>query len=238
MSEKKSASVRQSNQNARALPNPITFLFRVIIGVGILGALILFTRPEFSEMLSSSSSDAGYETHGGITRGDAELATLFTNEVLFWQDDILRWGQERNLNPNIIAIIMQIESCGHPFISSSAGAQGLMQVMPFHFDDGENQLDPETNAYRGLNHLGDCLGWTDYDLGVSFACYNGGPSVIGRSPDQWFAESRYYFEWGTRLWADASVGASSSDGLRDWLAAGGSNLCQQAANAQDLLTSE
>ena len=39
------------------------------------------------------------------------------------------------LDPDIIATIIQIESCGNPAARSTAGAQGLFQVMPFHFEE-------------------------------------------------------------------------------------------------------
>jgi hypothetical protein len=127
---------------------------------------------------------------------------------------------------------MQIESCGHPYVTSNAGAQGLFQVMPFHFEDGQNQLDPETNAHAGIDHLVDCLQWTNYDVGVSFACYNGGPSVIGKPQSQWYEESRYYYRWGTGIYGEVSQGDTESATLQQWLEAGGRFLCQDANIAQ------
>ncbi|HEX2908656.1 MAG TPA: transglycosylase SLT domain-containing protein, partial [Phototrophicaceae bacterium] len=99
---------------------------------------------------------------GSLFAGPNNLAPLFTNEIDHWAGDIERWANENQVDPNLLATVMQIESCGHPTISSSAGAQGLFQVMPFHFTAGENQLDPNTNAKRGAAFLKYC---TDYANG-------------------------------------------------------------------------
>ena len=102
--------------------------------------------------------------------GTIPIAPLFTPEVKFWASDISRWAHEDDLDPNLLATVMQIESCGHPTISSYAGAQGLFQVMPFHFDANENQLDPDTNAKRGADYLNICTGMANGDPGLSLAC--------------------------------------------------------------------
>ncbi|MBI5959948.1 MAG: transglycosylase SLT domain-containing protein, partial [Chloroflexi bacterium] len=53
--------------------------------------------------------------------------------VRHWKTQIHEWAAEYELNPNVVAIVIQIESCGDPSVISWAGATGLMQVMPFHF---------------------------------------------------------------------------------------------------------
>jgi hypothetical protein len=42
--------------------------------------------------------------------------------------------------------------------------------------------------------------------------------------------------WGTGIYGDASNGASQSDTLDQWLAAGGSGLCQHASETQGLFS--
>ena len=234
----KSAKVRSSSEKARRGGLGI-YAIRGAIGLMFLGALFVLSQPGslsriIDEIESRVVSRASTATHGGVSKGDAQLSSLFTPEVLYWEDDIKRWASDYNLNPNLIATIIQIESCGDPYISSNAGAQGLFQVMPLHFPDGENQLNTENNAVRGLNHLAECLQLSGYDVGVSFACYNGGASVINRPQSQWFQESRDYFVWGSGIYGDASRGASESDTLDQWLAAGGVNLCGRASETQAL----
>jgi hypothetical protein len=158
------------------------------------------------------------------------LAPLFTPEIDYWSENINRWAAQYNLDPNLLATVMQIESCGHPTISSSAGAQGLFQVMPFHFSSTENQLDPDTNAMRGAGVLQACLEMSDGDVGLAMACYNGGPSVLSVPYSQWHNEPQRYYTWGTGIYGDAVSNYSSSDTLNRWLDAGGERLCEMAGD--------
>ena len=56
------------------------------------------------------------------------LSPIFTPEVQYWASDIKRWSEVYGLDPDMVATIMQIESCGNPVVASPAGAQGLFQV--------------------------------------------------------------------------------------------------------------
>ncbi|MDL1901047.1 lytic transglycosylase domain-containing protein [Anaerolineae bacterium CFX9] len=158
-----------------------------------------------------------------------EIAPLFTPEVDYWGHDIVRWANAYSLDPNLLATVMQIESCGHADVSSSAGAQGLFQVMPFHFSTGEVMTDPETNARRGASFLAQCLEMADGSANHAMACYNGGPSVLRRDFSTWPRETQRYFVWGATIYADAQQNRAQSDSLQNWLNAGGANLCQRAA---------
>ena len=158
------------------------------------------------------------------------LAPLFTQEVSYWDSDIRKWAAEHELEPNMLATVMQIESCGHPTVNSYAGAQGLFQVMPFHFASTEDMHDPDTNALRGALFLKQCLGWSSGDVGLAFACYNGGPSVIQMNSAYWDQQVKDYYKWGTGIYADALTFKRESDTLNRWLAAGGSRLCNMASS--------
>lgn len=158
----------------------------------------------------------------------SDLAPLFTEEIHYWGDDIMRWATQYNLDPNLMATVMQIESCGHPTIGSSAGAQGLFQVMPFHFSSAENQHDPDTNAMRSAGVLNQCLVMANGDAGMAMACYNGGPSVLSRSYNNWAAETQRYYYWGTGIYEDAQHNRAQSDRLDEWLSRA-SGLCDLAS---------
>jgi soluble lytic murein transglycosylase-like protein len=161
--------------------------------------------------------------------GPSPIAPLFSPTVQYWARDIGRWAAEHGLDPNLLATIMQIESCGHPAVSSAAGAQGLFQVMPFHFASGEAMLDPATNARRGASFLKSCQESADGDAALTFACYNGGPGLINRAYASWPAETRRFIYWGTGIYAEAQAAQSTSVRLGEWLAAGGELLCRRAA---------
>ncbi len=161
--------------------------------------------------------------------GQAGVAEFFTPEVKYWESEIISWADEYNVDPNAVATIMQIESCGDPQAVSTAGARGLFQVMPFHFGAGEDMLDPDTNARRGMNFLNEQLRYTGGDLYLSFAGYNGGYAASGGNYDGWPDETKRYFRWAKGIYEDASAGAASSATLNEWLDAGGRPGCQRAA---------
>jgi soluble lytic murein transglycosylase-like protein len=159
------------------------------------------------------------------------ISEAFTPEVRHWSPEILRWSVEYGLPPELVATVMQIESCGHPSVRSTAGAAGLFQVMPFHFGSGEDPLDPETNAFRGLNYLARGLELAEGDTLLVLAGYNGGHGQIGRPASHWPTETQRYVRWGTAILADLQNGTVPSPGIQSWLEAGGANLCRRAAQA-------
>ncbi len=157
------------------------------------------------------------------------IASFFTPEVQHWAPQIIRWSQEYGVDANLIATLMQIESCGYPGAASQVGAQGLFQVMPINFKPSDNMTDPDTNAERGIGVIRDCLRWANNDVGLAMACYNGGPSLIYAPPSSWPAETQRYYTWGGGIFNDTQRGVSRSETLDNWLTAGGIGLCQQAA---------
>lgn len=156
------------------------------------------------------------------------LAPVFTPEVRYWAAEIQLWAAEAGLDPNLVATVMQIESCGNPLARSSAGAMGLFQVMHYHFYDTDNPYDPDTNAVRGMAYLKRSLDAAGGDFRLALAGYNGGISVISRIESTWAAETQRYVYWGSGIYQDAANGANESLRLQEWLEAGGASLCKQA----------
>lgn len=153
------------------------------------------------------------------------LARVFDQHVLDWEDSILHWAETYDLDPNIIAIIMQIESCGNPTAYSHAGAMGLFQVMPFHFAASEDPWDPDTNAMRGLLFYNRQLDYTNGDIYRSFAGYNGGYRASGGAWNTWAYETQRYYLWAKGIYEDIQAGLQTSPTLQKWMEAGGASLC-------------
>lgn len=177
---------------------------------------------ESDEVVAPAAAAAPQPVTGGI-------APIFTREVQHWAPQIVAWANEFGIDPNMAATVMQIESCGDPNAVSSAGAQGLFQVMPFHFEPGENMQDPATNARRGMAYLALGMQQTGGDTSRTFAGYNGGHGTAAKSWEQWPNETQRYYVWSTGIYRDAVAGNPSSETLNNWLAAGGAGLCNQAA---------
>lgn len=160
---------------------------------------------------------------------NSSLSPVFTREVRYWEPQIMLWASTYGVDPNIVATIMQIESCGDPGAESYAGAKGLFQVMPFHFTTGESMLDPDTNAMRGLNFFNRQMQYTNGDIFLSFAGYNGGYAASGGNYASWPNETQRYYYWAKGIYEEASSGSVESPTLAEWLAAGGAAGCQRAA---------
>jgi soluble lytic murein transglycosylase-like protein len=180
------------------------------------GALLFFGLTR----IPATAASPGYPTW--------DLAEFFTPQVLLWETDILRWSAEEGLDPNLVATVMQIESCGDPLVVSPAGALGLFQVMPYHFAGNEKPFAPETNAHRGLAYLRSALDKFNGDSSMALAGYNGGINGASRPQFMWAQETMDYVYWGSNIYADALAGRAASPTLHEWLAAGGASLCAQA----------
>lgn len=199
-------------------------LWVLLLGPLLLGPLSTLPKAQAAGNAPVSPLPAA-PTPGAPTR---HIAPLFTPEVRYWESQIVAWAEATGLDPDLVATVMQIESCGDPEAVSSAGARGLFQVMPFHFGPDETMHDPQTNALRGLAYLARALQVAQGDVRLALAGYNGGHSVIGLASAQWPAETQRYARWGSGIYADAKAGLSESPTLTAWLAAGGASLCRQA----------
>ena len=222
-------------------------LATVVLGVLLFGGLALpriraastsLTTAATNTDLTAAVIDVDVPTAANVGNANefvaatytGELSPLFTAEVQHWAPQIMKWAEAYNLDPNIVATIMQIESCGDPNAESIAGAQGLFQVMPLHFTAGENMQDPDTNARRGLDFYVAQMEYTGGDILLSFAGYNGGYAASGSPFATWPNETQRYYTWAKGIYADASAGNTTSETLDQWLAAGGGGGCQRAAS--------
>ncbi len=206
----------------------------VVIGFLSLFLLVLLCKTVYTwhapqaGMVQEEAGRRDRPAAAKVAPSQVPLAPLFTEEVRYWAPFILRWAREYDLDPNLVATVMQIESCGYVRARSHAGAMGLFQVMPYHFAEGEDPYDPETNARRGLTYLKKAWERTEGDVRLALAAYNGGFRRLQEPEDWWPEETRRYVRWGTGIYQDAREGRTSSPTLEEWLAQGGWWLCQKA----------
>lgn len=228
-------SIRIRKRDLDGYSDPIQFRMMLVLALAAtavsLFSVLLAARNSSGSAGGVTSIDGinGQVHHEAVPSVAGELSPVFTPEVLSWGQQILRWSADHQLDPNMVATIMQIESCGDPQAVSSAGAQGLFQVMPFHFVQGESMLDPDTNALRGLSYFRQQLQETDGDVYLAFAGYNGGSAASSGRWEDWLDETKRYYIWSKGIFEEAQAGLSTSATLEQWLSAGGSSLCLQAA---------
>lgn len=100
---------------------------------------------------------------------DTERTAILTN--------VYRESNRHQIDPDLVMSVMQVESAFDRFAVSSAGAQGLMQVMPFWRSligrPQDNLTEIDTNVRYGTAILAQYLSETRGDLIDALARYNG-----------------------------------------------------------------
>lgn len=201
------------------------------LNIPVQTSALISSPPNQSAGLSTTGAAAGPVPGVNNTFSSGSgISPIFTREIQYWSKDIVRWANAAGIDPNLLAVVMQIESCGDPRAISSAGATGLFQVMPFHFQLGENPFNPETNALRGSGYLSRSLAAAGGNARLALAGYNGGIGVISRGEASWPAETNRYVRFGGPMYEDASSGAAASPTLDEWYRKYGAGLCRQARN--------
>ena len=110
-----------------------------------------------------------------------------------------RWSQRHQLPPELVLAVIEVESGFDRFAVSSAGARGLMQVMPFWLVEldrtEENLFHLDTNLSMGCTILRYYLDMEDGDLVKGLARYNGSTGrriysdkVLDRLRTRWFRQ--------------------------------------------------
>lgn len=163
--------------------------------IGILLALLLLTAPELSAesaenrtALSAYLNRALSAEDGFEDRYAAEVWLVDMQQRLarFLADpaerlDLLtrvhQQASELNLPPELVLSVIEVESAFDRYAISRAGAQGLMQVMPFWKDEigrsDDNLTDTPTNLRYGCHILRFYLDREDQNLSHALAAYNG-----------------------------------------------------------------
>jgi soluble lytic murein transglycosylase-like protein len=96
---------------------------------------------------------------------------------------IERIAREHGVDPDLVKCVVKVESDFNPDAVSSAGAMGLMQLMPdtarqYGLTDA---FDPGQNLTAGIRHLKYLLGALNGDVTLALAAYHAGLGRVTRS---------------------------------------------------------
>lgn len=86
-------------------------------------------------------------------------------------------SEKHGISEDLIRAIIKVESNFNPNCVSSAGAMGLMQLMPCNVEDYgvKDPFNIEENIDAGTRHIKDYLKMFNNDLDMALAAYNFGP---------------------------------------------------------------
>ena len=119
---------------------------------------------------SPSQYSAQYANWRSATgKGDDEL-----NKYV---DEAAEMYGSQGVTRDLLFSMMASESGFNPGATSSAGAQGLMQLMP-QYHKGVNAYDPHDNIMAGAKHIAGNLAANGGDMEAALAAYNGGQGNV------------------------------------------------------------
>lgn len=97
-----------------------------------------------------------------------------------YRSQILAAAQETKVDPALIRAVISVESGYNPSARSSAGAVGLMQLMPETAQryGVKDRLDPAQNIHGGARYLRDLQLMFDNNLQLVLAAYNAGEQAV------------------------------------------------------------
>ncbi len=166
-------------------------LFRQFIGVFffLLSPLsIAHAAVDVDPELRTLLKKAAAETDSFADRFDAEVWLTDMSRRLQkrvpdapWRIELLKnvhyEATRAGLSPELVLAIIDVESAFNPFAISSAGAQGLMQIMPFWLKEigrpGDSLFRVQTNLRFGCTILKFYLKKENNNLHAALKRYNG-----------------------------------------------------------------
>jgi soluble lytic murein transglycosylase len=126
------------------------------------------------------------------------IILLTTNYPIGYKSMIVEYSKEYDLDPYLVASIINVESKYDKDAISQKGARGLMQISPstgkwasevLGIDNYSEDIlfDPETNIRIGTWYLDTLFKEFDYNLELVLAAYNAGSGNVSK----WLKDEKY-----------------------------------------------
>lgn len=125
-----------------------------------------------------------------IPRYDTQSMSLWSvGYPMVYESLVKEHSSINRLSPALVYALMRAESAFNPVIKSSAGAIGLMQLMPATAKltarekgafNSQKLLEPKYNIMLGTKHLKELLSGYDGETIYAIAAYNAGANAVAR----------------------------------------------------------
>lgn len=169
----------QSFSTSPSISSSTSTLFKELFNAYLFGETL-------AKVNTSDSRDVEVSFHSPLTTQISlppiNMTRLTGGSKTNYDEIIQRASQEYNLPVNLIKAVITQESNFNPNAVSSAGASGLMQLMPKTADGlgVKNIFDPEENIFGGCKYLRQMLNRYNGDLELALAAYNAGPGNVDK----------------------------------------------------------
>ncbi len=155
--------------------------FRFVIMASILAGLCWPAEADVKLKTTPDGSIVMYNDGRTRTswRPKPELSEASRSEL---DQIIVTHAKRRNLDPDLVRAVIQVESAYRPEAQSHKGAMGLMQLMPDTARDlsVQDPWDPGENVRGGTDYLRQLVDQFDGQIELALAGYNAGPKAVER----------------------------------------------------------
>jgi len=138
--------------------------------------VMIFTAPDGTRRIVNIPAASGLR--GSISRVPDGLPE---RRLALWPT-VETTARDHGVDPNLIDLVIRMESGYNPRALSPKGARGVMQLMPdtATLYGVHDSFDPFENIRGGVRYLRDLLVRFDSNIELALAAYNAGPGAVTR----------------------------------------------------------